>query len=353
MHFLGAIFLIFMYSSYVIDSSPVSYVSKEKTESLISGNTKIKTSSKIEKYLSPLISEGFHYPKQNNYIQTISVGTVEHISHHKDKKGIIIKHVYLENGKADTIFAVYKNVTIHSFIKIRDTLTGNISLGENSEFDVTKDFELRKSKIGREKIFLSSKQVEEFSELNYFLSINPFVKVHKKLTCPYKSAKLLIAIKSSYKIYIIEKGQITATLDIALGQSPKGHKVKQGDNKTPEGEYKLTQKAKGPFSGSVGPYFGERWIRLSYPNFYDAEMGYKRKLISKSEKEKIQTAILNNQMPPKNTNLGGGIGIHGWYGEWDPKENRDLTWGCISINNSDLVPLYDKLEVGDNIIISP
>ena len=99
---------------------------------------------------------------------------------------------------------------------------------------------------------------------------------------------MLVAIKSSYKIYVIVKGQITDTLDIALGQSPKGHKVKQGDNKTPEGEYTLTQKAKGPFSGAVGPYFGERWIRLSYPNFYDAEIGYKRKLITKAEKEKIE-----------------------------------------------------------------
>ncbi|MEZ4938876.1 MAG: L,D-transpeptidase [Crocinitomicaceae bacterium] len=354
MHYKGAIFLILMSLNHTKDSLPVSYASEFNMEFSKKGIPKIKTSSKIKKYLSPLTSRSFDFPIQNKTIETISTGVITQILNQKNKKGIAIKHVYLENGKADTIYSVYKQIEINPSWKVGDTLPKNYLLSKNlGNFTMQENFELRKRKIGNLQIFLSNKEKGEYTQSKDLIDMKSFIPKHKNLTCPHKENKLLIAIKSEYKIYFIQKGKITKILEIALGQSPKGHKVKQGDNKTPEGEYRLSQKAKGPFSGTVGPYFGERWIRLSYPNAYDAEIGYKRKLISKAEKEQIENAIKNNQMPPKNTQLGGGIGIHGWSGEWDPNQNRDLTWGCISINNSDLIPLYDQLEVGDKIIISP
>ncbi|MBC7863343.1 MAG: L,D-transpeptidase family protein, partial [Bacteroidia bacterium] len=52
------------------------------------------------------------------------------------------------------------------------------------------------------------------------------------------------------------------------------------------------------------------------------------------------------------TGLGGGVGIHGWAGEW-PTTTRDLTWGCISMKNKELDKFYDTVETGLSIIILP
>ncbi|MCX6269950.1 MAG: L,D-transpeptidase [Bacteroidetes bacterium] len=55
-------------------------------------------------------------------------------------------------------------------------------------------------------------------------------------------------------------------------------------------------------------------------------------------------------MPPQDTPLGGGIGIHGWNGEWD-ESDRYLTFGCISLHQKDLEELYDLVDTGTRIRI--
>jgi murein L,D-transpeptidase YafK len=109
----------------------------------------------------------------------------------------------------------------------------------------------------------------------------------------------------------------------------------EGDNRLPEGEYHITEKNKGPFYGTYKDYFGPAWMRISYPNSYDAEAGYKKGI-----------------HPPENTGLGGGIGIHGWAGDW-PQNNRHLTWGCISLRNKDLEKFYDLVPLNTKLFILP
>jgi hypothetical protein len=36
-----------------------------------------------------------------------------------------------------------------------------------------------------------------------------------------------------------------------------------GDNGTPVGEYRITQKVKGPFDGTFGGYLGAAWLRCA------------------------------------------------------------------------------------------
>ena len=45
--------------------------------------------------------------------------------------------------------------------------------------------------------------------------------------------------KSDRKMYLIGDGNIIKVYSIALGANPKGHKVQEGDEKTPEGSYIL------------------------------------------------------------------------------------------------------------------
>jgi hypothetical protein len=162
---------------------------------------------------------------------------------------------------------------------------------------------------------------------------------------------LLIASKTDYRMKLYAKGILLKTYHIALGQEPFGPKQRQGDNKTPEGVYKIIQKSRGPFYGDYSQYLGVAWMRLNYPNNADAINGFKKGLITEAQKNAIIKANNEGKEPPKNTTLGGGIGIHGWYGSWPGDDRQNLTWGCISMQNKDLDDIYGRVPLGTTIII--
>lgn len=163
---------------------------------------------------------------------------------------------------------------------------------------------------------------------------------------------LLIAWKSQYRMQLYYKGKLQKTYIIGLGQEPIGHKQQQGDNKTPEGNYRIIQKTVGPFtSGGSSAWLGTRWMRLNYPNNADAKSGLDRKLISRDEYNRIVAANKAGKEPPKNTKLGGGIGIHGWNGSWPGEDQQDLTWGCISLQNDQVEDLYDLVGLQTRVVI--
>ena len=77
--------------------------------------------------------------------------------------------------------------------------------------------------------------------------------------------KLVLVIKREYQLYLYFSGKIQRKYEIALSQFPVGRKKKKGDLKVPEGEYKICEKAKGPFGNSPWwkVYFGPRWIKIN------------------------------------------------------------------------------------------
>jgi hypothetical protein len=165
--------------------------------------------------------------------------------------------------------------------------------------------------------------------------------------------RLLIARKGQYRMRLYARGKLVKTYVIGLGQNPLGHKQQEGDNRTPEGSYRIIQKLVGPFTGAYGEFLGPRWIRLNYPNDQDAEAGLRRGLVTKAQVEQILAANRAGTQPLKDTKLGGGIGIHGWSGKWPGDDRQNLTWGCLSLQNPDLEDLYDRVEVGTTVIILP
>jgi hypothetical protein len=163
---------------------------------------------------------------------------------------------------------------------------------------------------------------------------------------------LLIVYKSKYRMQLYYKGKLEKNYIIGLGQEPIGHKQQQGDNRTPEGNYRIIEKTIGPFT-DANPYLGNRWMRLNYPNNDDAKSGLERKLITKNQYDQIVAANKKGLMPLKTTALGGGIGIHGWYGSWPGEDEQDITWGCISMQNEDVEDVYDRIGLQTRIIIKP
>jgi murein L,D-transpeptidase YafK len=106
-----------------------------------------------------------------------------------------------------------------------------------------------------------------------------------------------------------------------LGFAPDGHKVVEGDGKTPEGLYRIDRRnPNSRFHLSLG---------ISYPNAEDIRVA---KSLGKSP--------------------GGEIFIHG---QKHPlrKDEGDWTWGCIAVTNKEMEKLYAMVKDGTPIAINP
>jgi murein L,D-transpeptidase YafK len=174
----------------------------------------------------------------------------------------------------------------------------------------------------------------------FFVSILALILT--TVSIPTTSFRILVK-KSERKLYLYrtERGKETLakTYTIALGNTPKGTKRKQGDGATPEGEYYITHKnPKSNYYLSLG---------LSYPNINDADAGLKSGLISKAQRETIATAISRKEKPPQSTRLGGDIFIHGGG------TNGDWTLGCVALENEAIKELFDRIPVKTPVTIVP
>ena len=157
----------------------------------------------------------------------------------------------------------------------------------------------------------------------------------------------IIVYKSKRHLLYFENDVMKREYPIVLGKKPKGHKLRQGDYRTPEGEYYITHK-------SMASRF-YRFMGLSYPNIEDARRGLARKLLDQAEFLKIKIAINRRQRPPSGTRLGGLIGIHGEgeYRDFTKRHRINWTEGCISVSDEDMKILYEKIDVGTPVVILP
>lgn len=273
-------------------------------------------------------------------------------------KVVLIEHKYLDNGQITYCYSLYAHldaflVNKGNYVEKRAQI-GTIGTGEG-QYSAHLHFELRKSAIKDYEVTYwpssNSKDIAWVKE-NYE-DPDIFIRQHRDLLCPAKESEIIIAIKNRYTLYFYKNGILNKKYEIALSQNPKGHKKMEGDLKLPEGEYFITGKEKGPFYGAFSEYLGNALLRISYPNINDANTGFDNGLITQKEKEEIIAANLKKLTPRKNTKLGGGIVIHGWKGDWNPKGARDLTWGCISMHNKDLLAFYEIIKLKTKIVIFP
>ena len=156
---------------------------------------------------------------------------------------------------------------------------------------------------------------------------------------PVLKNPLIVVRKKERKLYLYDEEKLVKTYDIALGFAPVGDKERQGDGKTPEGEfYIFTKNPKSSYYLSLG---------VSYPSIDDAERGLREKIILKNERDSIVKAISEKKMPLQNTKLGGEIYIHGGGAA------NDWTLGCVALANEDVKELFDALEVRTKVRIEP
>jgi murein L,D-transpeptidase YafK len=146
------------------------------------------------------------------------------------------------------------------------------------------------------------------------------------LTSGYSYADRLVVDKSERRLRLVKAGQVIAEYPIRLGLNPGGHKLHEGDFRTPEGHYYLSRR--NPRSD----YFLS--IEVSYPNEADR-----------------RRARGHGKQP------GGSIMIHGLPNvprkPADYYERNDWTDGCIAVSNSDMVDIWLRTTVGVPIDIQP
>lgn len=160
----------------------------------------------------------------------------------------------------------------------------------------------------------------------------------KPLKLPLKDARIVV-MKRKRLLELYSGGAVVRTYRIGLGLNPVDDKERQGDRRTPEGDfYVFTRNSKSAFYLSLG---------LSYPNAEDAERGLRQKLISRAQYDAIVGAIKRKATPPQNTALGGDIYIHG------NGASSDWTWGCVALENEDIKELFDAVQVGTAVTIKP
>jgi hypothetical protein len=285
-------------------------------------------------------------------VHAIASGVVRAISDSPDGQVLEIEHRFLENGTLRTAVSLYRGVNGHQ-AKVGDRIKrrqqiGVIAKGEGgTPTQLTLGIKLEGP--APEPVPAPGATTPSLS-----VSITPsaFIREHRKLLVPAREPEIFIAMKRDYRLYLFRKGKLVRFFPIALSQDPMGPKRREGDNRTPEGEYRITQKAKGPFEGEYGPYLGKAWIRISYPNAYDARVALAEGRITTGQCTAITSATNARKMPPAKTPLGGGVGIHGWASDW-PDGPQDLTWGCLSLRHADLMALYDLMKQGALILIHP
>ena len=166
----------------------------------------------------------------------------------------------------------------------------------------------------------------------------PLLSKRKPLMLPLRDPRIVVK-KHRRQLLLFSGDKLVRTYRIGLGLNPVGDKVREGDRRTPVGDFYLfTKNAQSAYYLSLG---------ISYPNAAHAERGLRDGLITRAEYEAIISALKEKKAPPQNTELGGDIYIHG------NGSRSDWTWGCVALENDDIRELFDAVDVGTPVRIRP
>jgi lipoprotein-anchoring transpeptidase ErfK/SrfK len=160
----------------------------------------------------------------------------------------------------------------------------------------------------------------------------------RPLKLPLSEPKVVVR-KGARRLTLYAGGEAVRVYPVALGFEPAGDKVKEGDGRTPEGDFYVCMKnERSRFYLSLG---------LSYPNAEDAERGLRDGLITRAQHERIASAIKEQRCPPWDTPLGGEIFIHGGgtSGDW--------TFGCVALSDENIKELFDAVPAGTPVRVEP
>ncbi len=202
---------------------------------------------------------------------------------------------------------------------------------------------------------------------------SPEQKAVKEAFASFEGKYVIFVSKPRFMLYVYNReGEAVRSYPIAYGLNPdKKPKRYQGDDRTPEGTYRIVEILSMDADRSSEPYrklkrmneiwwrardghykfgkknedlgdnaYGPRFYLLDYPNDDD--------------RRRYTDAVAKSQVPMKNEKavpIGHGIAIHG---NNDPDSIGKLaTSGCVRMFNNDIIELEKYIVLGTPVIISP
>lgn len=156
--------------------------------------------------------------------------------------------------------------------------------------------------------------------------------------------RLVVAFKERRQLALYVDGVLGAgptCWPMALAAPyPSGPKQREGDRRTPEGVYGLSDKPWSSFYAAIA---------VHYPNDADADAGVASGRIDEPTASAIRSATARGEKPVQNSPLGGEILIHGGGSQ------ADWTLGCLALNDADIDALRAQLADGmtGRIVILP
>jgi hypothetical protein len=167
---------------------------------------------------------------------------------------------------------------------------------------------------------------------------------------PLSADRAFVVDVDARRLVALEKGTPVASWGIAIGQA-EGAKQVRGDLKTPRGMFFVTERYHGKFSGDWADFYGEYWVKLSYPNPFDAARGLDAGVITASQAASIGKAWGRRELTLQGTKLGGGIGFHSWASKWDADAGTLMSFGCVVLHPEDVADFYARIRVGDLVVL--
>lgn len=144
---------------------------------------------------------------------------------------------------------------------------------------------------------------------------------------PSKICDRIVLLKSERQLILYKDGTELKTYRVALGGNPVGEKHQEGDQKTPEGLYRITHKH------TSNSFY--RSMHVSYPEAKD--LAYAKKYGIKQ--------------------VGGLIKIHGLPNYLSKIGSlhtvTDWTAGCIAVTNQEIDELFRAVPDGASLEIRP
>lgn len=128
--------------------------------------------------------------------------------------------------------------------------------------------------------------------------------------------------KSERKMYLLSGNKAIKTYKVDLGPNPTGHKLYEGDGRTPEGVYFINrQNPNSAYHLSLG---------ISYPDEQD-----------------VARALAVGMKP------GGDIMIHGRGRYGNAVNKADWTAGCIAVTDTEIEDVFAMVHPGVPVVIYP
>ncbi len=267
---------------------------------------------------------------------------------------VTIEHVFYSNHEKRKIYSLYAHlseisVEVNQSVSRRQRI-GAIGQDPQKTFSAHLHFELRWDGQLPPTYWPSSNGRDQAWVAEHYAPPSEFIRAHRSLHSPQTEKTLVLVDQASYKMRLYQTGQLIDEYDISLGQE-KGRKLVEGDNKTPKGMYFVIDKHRGNFDGPYGKYYGGHWIKVNYPNKYDADRGREDGVITEQQNTMIASNWKERKPTLETTKLGGGIGFHGWAHEWQNDGPRHLSWGCVVLHLSDISRVYEQIPRGSMVVI--